>query len=48
MQCWGQDLFQDTWHWFSTLSKHEWMVLLAIVAALGFLCLRGFTQRGTL
>jgi hypothetical protein len=38
----------ETWRWFSTLSQQEWMVILGIIAALGFLCMRNFTQRGTL
>ena len=38
----------ETWQWFSTLSQHEWMVVLGIIATLGFLCMKNFTHRGTL
>jgi hypothetical protein len=47
-QAWLVGIKAETWRWFTTLSQQEWMVLLGIVAALGFLCMRGFTQRGTL
>jgi hypothetical protein len=47
-QAWLVNVKGETWRWFTALSQHEWMVLLGIVAALGFLCMRGFTNRGTL
>ncbi len=48
VQAWLLGMKGQTWQWFSTLSQQEWMVVLGIIAALGFLCMRGFTQRGTL
>jgi hypothetical protein len=47
-QAWLVNAKGETWQWFSTLSQQEWLVLLGIVAALGFLCMKNFTQRGTL
>jgi hypothetical protein len=47
-QAWLTNIKSETWRWLSTLSQHEWMVVLGICAALGFLCMRGFTHRGTL
>jgi hypothetical protein len=39
---------QETWGWFNKLQQDEWVALLAVVACLGFLCMRGFNTRGTL
>jgi hypothetical protein len=47
-QAWLTATKGEIWRWFNTLSQHEWMVLLGIVAALGFLCMRGFAHRGNL
>jgi hypothetical protein len=47
-QAWLTGVKGETWRWFSSLSQHEWMVLLGIVAALGFLCMKNFNHRGTL
>ena len=47
-QAWLINAKGEVWQWFDTLSQTEWMVLLGIVAALGFLCMKGFTHRGTL
>jgi hypothetical protein len=47
-QAWFAGVKGETWRWVSTLSQQEWMVLLGIVAALGFLCMKTFTHRGTL
>lgn len=47
-QAWLSGIKAETWQWLSTLTQHEWMVLLGIVAALGFLCMKGFSHRGTL
>lgn len=41
-------LSHETWAWFSTLTKVEWMVVLGICSAFGFLCMRGMANRGTL
>ena len=35
----------DVWRWFTLLNREEWMILLAIVAGCGFLCMRGFGSR---
>ena len=35
----------DVWRWFTLLSREEWLVVLAIAAACGFLCMRGFGSR---
>ncbi|TWT36160.1 hypothetical protein KOR34_10590 [Posidoniimonas corsicana] len=37
----------DTWRWFNTLSRDEWMIVLAAVTVLGFLCMRGFGSRSS-
>ena len=34
-----------TWTWFATLSREEWLVVLACVSVAGFLCMRGFGSR---
>lgn len=39
------DAQRDTWHWFATLSRDEWMIVLGAVTFLGFLCMRGFGSR---
>ena len=38
----------ETWIWFNRLDQQEWIALLAVVAGLGFLCMRGFSGRGNL
>ncbi len=43
-----QSLQHETWIWFNRLNQHEWMALLAVVAGLGFLCMRGFSGRGNI
>ena len=35
----------DIWRWFTLLNREEWMVVLAIGAGCGFLCMRGFGSR---
>jgi hypothetical protein len=35
----------DVWDWFNRLTREEWVVVLAVVAALGFLCMLGFGSR---
>ncbi len=39
-------LLHESWVWFNSLNKEEWIALLAICAGLGFLCMRGFSGRG--
>jgi hypothetical protein len=35
----------NTWQWFNTLGREEWMVVLVVVCAAGFMCLLGFQSR---
>lgn len=35
----------DLWDWFSRLTREEWVVVLAVVSVLGFLCMLGFGSR---
>ena len=35
----------DVWDWFNRLTREEWVVVLAVVATLGFLCMLGFGSR---
>jgi hypothetical protein len=35
----------QVWSWFSGLNREEWLVLLAVVCACGFLSLRGMQSR---
>ena len=43
---WFQGMLNETWNWFNSLHYQEWFLLLGIVAALGFLCMRGYGNRG--
>ena len=35
----------DVWTWFMTLGREEWLVVLAIVCAIGFAALLGYRSR---
>jgi hypothetical protein len=35
----------DLWSWFSRLTREEWVVVLAVVSVLGFLCMLGYGSR---
>lgn len=35
----------DVWDWFSRLTREEWVVVLAVVSVLGFLCMLGYGSR---
>jgi hypothetical protein len=35
----------DTWDWFNSLSREEWMVTLVVVCAAGFVSLLGFQSK---
>lgn len=37
---------QDLWVWFDTLSREEWLLVMAACCAVGFLFLKGWGQRG--
>jgi len=43
-----QSLQHETWNWINSLNQQEWIALLAVVAGLGFLCMRGFSGRGNI
>ena len=33
------------WAWFAALTREEWVVVLFVVSALGFLCMLGYGSR---
>ncbi len=35
----------QTWQWFNSLNREEWLVTLVVVCAFGFVCLLGFQSR---
>ncbi len=35
----------DVWDWFNRLTREEWVVVLAVVSILGFLCMLGYGSR---
>jgi hypothetical protein len=35
----------DVWQWFNCLTREEWVVVLAVVAVLGFICMLGYGSR---
>lgn len=39
-------MLHESWVWFDGLDQQEWIALLAVVAAAGFMCMRGFRGRG--
>ena len=45
---WLSSSLHESWNWFNQLNYQEWFLLLGIVAALGFLCMRGYGSRGHL
>ncbi|MCH7751680.1 MAG: hypothetical protein IH898_05940 [Planctomycetes bacterium] len=45
---WFQSLLRSIWNWLNSLDYQEWFLLLGIVAALGFLCMRGFGSRSNM
>jgi hypothetical protein len=42
---WLQGVWNDSWLWIDRLDRQEWLVLLALVTGLGFLCMRGYSSR---
>jgi hypothetical protein len=32
----------ETWAWFNELNREEWLVVLMVVCACGFVCMLGF------
>jgi hypothetical protein len=41
----GIDYREDVWDWFNRLTREEWVVVLAVVSVLGFLCMLGYGSR---
>jgi hypothetical protein len=39
------DTQDKTWQWFNCLNREEWMVVLAVTCACGFVALLGFQLR---
>jgi len=39
------DVPGQTWEWFNGLNREEWMVVLAVTFACGFVALLGFQSR---
>ena len=39
------DVPGQTWQWFNGLNREEWMVVLAVTFACGFVALLGFQSR---
>jgi hypothetical protein len=35
----------DVWDWFNRLTREEWVVVLGVVAVMGFLCMLGYGSR---
>ena len=42
---WYEAIAGNSWAWFNSLTREEWMIVLAVGATLGFLCMRGFGSR---
>ena len=42
----ARERFRDLWFWFDTLSREEWLIVMAVCCAIGFLFLKGFGSRG--
>ena len=41
----GSHIRGDVWDWFARLTREEWVVVLAVVSVLGFLCMLGYGSR---
>jgi hypothetical protein len=39
------DSRRSAWEWFAHLDRQQWLVLLVVTTAAGFLCMRGFGSR---
>jgi hypothetical protein len=35
----------QTWKWLNGLNREEWMVMLVVICACGFVCLLGFQSK---
>ena len=38
-------IVDGVWRWFTLLSTEEWVVVLTLVAVVGFLCMLGYGSR---
>ena len=41
----ASSIASDVWDWFNRLTREEWVVVLAVVSVLGFLCMLGYGSR---
>jgi hypothetical protein len=39
------DVPSQTWKWLNGLNREEWMVMLVVICACGFVCLLGFQSK---
>lgn len=44
---WYDGIMGGTWDWFDGLTREEWILVLGVAAACGFLCMRGFGSRNS-
>jgi hypothetical protein len=42
---WYDGAMGGTWDWFNGLTREEWILVLGVAAAGGFMCMRGFGSR---
>lgn len=42
---WVQSAMYDGWAWVNRLSLEEWFILLGLTACVGFLAMRGFSNK---
>lgn len=42
---WIGRILNASWHWFNALDRGEWLIVLAVTTAAGFLCMRGYGSR---
>ena len=42
----ARERLRDTWVWFDSLTREEWLIVMAACCAVGFLFLKGRGQRG--
>jgi hypothetical protein len=42
---WLGEMYTSSWSWLEGLDRAGWLVLLAVGAGFGFLCMRGYGSR---
>ncbi len=42
---WCGDVLHNIWVWLDRLDRTEWLMLLGVTTAIGFLCMRGYGSR---